>query len=72
MNAGALKSSGAGFQPVGVRQSKIDLAWTKTHRLEACATKLSERRGAYVVDMYAKFRHSVDSSQEPGDRWERG
>jgi hypothetical protein len=51
---------------VGFRQSKIDLGDTKTHRLEACATKLSEQQRAYVVDMYAKFRHSVDSSQERG------
>jgi hypothetical protein len=30
---------GAGFQPVGVRYGEIDLAPTKPHRLEACATR---------------------------------
>jgi hypothetical protein len=39
---------GAGFKPVG-----FGLAWTKTHRLEACATR--NRYGLAILSMVAMW-----------------
>jgi antitoxin MazE len=51
---------------VGFGWGKIDLAVPNPHRLEACATKLLDRRRFYVADTFTGFRHSVDASQKPG------